>query len=196
MGSELVRQLSARERIMETASALFYAEGIHAVGVDRIAHESDVAKATLYQQFRSKEELVAACLRQRHADWRRHLAEPVRSRAGSPTVRVGRVFDLLGHGLASPDYRGCPFINAAAEYPGQDGPVAAAIQGHRAEVRRLFVDLLATLPSASRRSELVDELVLLYDGALISGELDWNARPQRTAKAAAMSLLKHRDSPS
>src|SRR5579863_3787658 len=107
---------------METASALFYAEGIHAVGVDRVAQEADVAKATLYQQFRSKEELVAACLRQRSAHWQRHLAEPIRARAGSPGDRVARVFDLLGRGLSAPEYRGCPFINAAAEYPGREGP--------------------------------------------------------------------------
>ena len=62
---------------METASALFYAEGIHAVGVDRVVRDSGVAKATLYQHFRSKEELVAACLQQRSADWRRHVAGPV-----------------------------------------------------------------------------------------------------------------------
>jgi hypothetical protein len=103
---------------------------------------------------------------------------------------VARVFDLLGRGLSAPEYRGCPFINAAAEYPGREGPVAAAIQSHRAEVRRLFADLLAARPSSSRRRELAEELVLLYDGTMISAQLDRNARPQRTAKAAALRLLE------
>ena len=195
MRSDVVQRSSARERILEVASALFYAEGIHAVGVDRVAQDSDVAKATLYQQFRSKEDLVAAYLRPRSAHWRRHVAEPVLSRAGSPADRVARVFDLLGRGLSAPDYRGCPFINAAAEYPGREGPVARAIQSYRGEVRRLFLDLVAELPSSPRRSELVDQLVLVYDGAMISAELDWNARPQRTAKAAAIRLLEERVSP-
>jgi AcrR family transcriptional regulator len=183
-------RLSARDRITETASTLFYAEGIHAVGVDRVVRDSGVAKATLYQHFRSKEELVAACLRERSAHWRQHFAEPILSRSGSPASRVGRVFDVLSRSLTEPGFRGCPFINAAAEYPGQDGPVAAAIRAHRASVRGLFVDLLAEPASSSWRPELVDQLVLLYDGAMISAQLDRTSRPARVARAAAMCLLQ------
>jgi AcrR family transcriptional regulator len=190
VAGEVVERLSARDRILETASMLFYTEGIHAVGVDRVAQESKVAKATLYEQFGSKEELVAACLRERSAQWRRGLAEPVLSRAGSPSLRVGRVFDLLGRSFTERDYRGCPFINAAAEYPGRDGPVPAAIKGHRASVRQLFVDLLVPLPSSARRDQLVDQLVLLYDGAMITAELDWSSHPHLAAKAAATRLLE------
>jgi AcrR family transcriptional regulator len=189
---DVVERPSALERIMETASALFYAEGIHAVGVDRVTQESGVAKATLYQKFRSKEELVAACLRQRSAHWRQHVAEPVLSSSGSPSVRIARVFDILGRGFSTPDYRGCPFINAAAEYPGRTGPVAAAIRSHRAEVRNLFADLLAPLPASLRRRALVDELLFLYDGMMISAQLDSDSRPQRTARQAAKRLLESR----
>jgi AcrR family transcriptional regulator len=175
---------------METASTLFYAEGIHAVGVDRVVKDSGVAKATLYQHFRSKEELVAACLRERSARWRRHLAEPILSRPGSSAARVAKVFDVLSRSVSEPGFRGCPFINAAAEYPGQDGPVAEIIRTHRAEVHGLFADLLAELPLPSRRAELVDQLVLLYDGAMISAQLDRTSRPARVARAAALRLLE------
>src|SRR5580693_10708491 len=99
MRSQVSERTSARDRIMETASSLFYAEGIHAVGVDRVVRNSGVAKATLYQHFRSKEELVAACLRQRSADWRRHFAEPILSSSGSPAARVTRVFDTLSRSV-------------------------------------------------------------------------------------------------
>src|SRR5437588_5888963 len=99
MGTSVMDRPRARERLVETAAALFYAEGIHAVGVDRVATEADVAKATLYQQFRSKDELVAACLRLRSAYWRSHIAEPVLAKPGSPAARVARVFDLLGRVL-------------------------------------------------------------------------------------------------
>ena len=119
MPSQVSERTSPRDRILETASALFYAEGIHAVGVDRVVEESGVAKATLYQHFRSKEELVAACLRQRSAEWRRHVAEPILLRAGDPASRVAKVFDALSRSLSMPDFRGCPFINAAAEFPAE-----------------------------------------------------------------------------
>jgi len=176
---------------METASTLFYAEGIHAVGVDRVVLDSGVAKATLYQHFRSKEELVAACLQQRSDHWRRNFAEPSLSRPGSPAARVAKVFDTLSRSVSVPGFRGCPFINAAAEYPGQDGPVAGVIQSHRTQVRKLFSDLLAPLPSTSRRKkELVDQFVLLYDGTMISAQLDWKPKPLRSAKAAAARLLE------
>jgi AcrR family transcriptional regulator len=189
MEGSVVDRPRARERLVETAAALFYAEGIHAVGVDRVASEAEVAKATLYQQFRSKDELVAACLRLRSAYWRRHIAEPVLARPGSPATRVARVFDLLGRGFGAPEYRGCPFINAAAEYPGRTGVVAEAIRSHRGEVRNLFTELLADLPASSRRRGLPHELILLYDGALVGAELDPSARPARVAKTAALRLL-------
>ena len=189
MASPVSEGTSARDRIMETASTLFYAEGIHAVGVDRVVQDSGVAKATLYQHFRSKEELVAACLQERSDHWRRHFAEPILSRPGSPGARVAKVFDTLSRSVSVPGFRGCPFINAAAEYPGHDGLVAGVIQTHRAQVRELFSDLLAPLPS-SRRKELIDQLILLYDGTMISAELDWKPKPHRSAKTAAARLLE------
>ncbi len=195
MGTQVSERTSARDRILEAASALFYAEGIHAVGVDRVVDQSGVAKATLYQHFQSKEELVAECLRQRSADWRRHLAEPILATSDSPARRVARVYDSLGRSLSMPDFRGCPFINAAAEFPGQDGPVAEVIQSHRAQVHQLFADLLSSLPSTSRRRELIDQLVLLYDGAMISAQLDRKSKAHRLAKLAAARLLEDATNP-
>ncbi len=179
---------------MDTASTLFYAEGIHAVGVDRVVLDSGVAKATLYQHFRSKEELVVACLQQRSDHWCRYFAEPILSRPGSPAARVAKVFDALSRSVSVPGFRGCPFINAAAEYPGQDGPVAGVIQSHRARVRQLFADLLPPL-TTPRRKELIDQLVLLYDGTMISAQLDWKPKPHRSAKAAAARLLEDTAAP-
>jgi AcrR family transcriptional regulator len=190
MRSQVSERTSARDRILETASSLFYADGIHAVGVDRVVQDSGVAKATLYQHFRSKEELVAACLRQRSADWRRHFAEPILLRAGSPAARVAKVFDALSRSVSEPQFRGCPFINAAAEFPGHDGPVAAAIRSHRAQVRQLFAELVSPLPPTSGRKTLVDQLVLLYDGTMINAQLNAKSKPHRSAKAAAARLME------
>lgn len=195
MPTHVSERTSPRDRILETASALFYAESIHAVGVDRVVEDSGVAKATLYQHFRSKEELVAACLRQRSADWQRHVAEPILLRTGSPASRVTRVFDTLSRSLSMPDFRGCPFINAAAEFPGQDGPVATVIQGHRAQVRELFAELVFPVAPTSRRRDLVDQLVLLYDGMMISAQLDGKSKAHRSARSAAARLLEASTAP-
>jgi len=189
MNGDVALRPGARERIVRAAGDLFYAEGIHAVGVDRVAGAAGVAKATLYQQFRSKDELVAACLQRRAEHWRASVADPVLALSGSAARRVGAVFERLGEAFATPGYRGCPFINAAAEYPGPDGPVAAAIAAHRAQVRGLFAELLAGVPPA-RRAALTDQLVLLYDGTMVGAQLDQGPRAARRARAAARQLLE------
>ena len=189
MNSGVALRPGARERIVRAAGDLFYAEGIHAVGVDRVTAAAGVAKATLYQQFRSKDELVAACLQRRAEHWRASVADPVLALPGSAARRVGAVFERLGEAFATPGYRGCPFINAAAEYPGPDGPVAAAIAAHRAQVRGLFAELLAGVPAA-RRAALTDQLVLLYDGTMVGAQLDQGPRAARRARAAARQLLE------
>ena len=189
MNSGVALRPGARERIVRAAGDLFYAEGIHAVGVDRVTAAAGVAKATMYQQFRSKDELVAACLQRRAEQWRAGVADPVLALPGSAARRVGAVFERLGKTFAAPGYRGCPFINAAAEYPGPDGPVAAAIAAHRAQVRGLFAELLAGVPAA-RRAALTDQLVLLYDGTMVGAQLDQGPRAARRARAAARQLLE------
>jgi AcrR family transcriptional regulator len=189
MNSGVALRPGARERIVRAAGDLFYAEGIHAVGVDRVTAAAGVAKATMYQQFRSKDELVAACLQRRAEQWRASVADPVLALPGSAARRIGAVFERLGKTFAAPGYRGCPFINAAAEYPGPDGPVAAAIAAHRAQVRGLFAELLAGVPAA-RRAALTDQLVLLYDGTMVGAQLDQGPRAARRARAAARQLLE------
>lgn len=189
MPNDPAERASARQRILATATALFYAEGIHAVGVDRVIAESDVAKATLYQQFRSKDELVAACLEQRADHWLANVANPVLARRGSTTERILAVFDLLGRAFSAPGFRGCPFINAAAEYPDRTGPVAKTVTAHRAQVRNLFAELLAELPKA-RRADLVEQLVLLYDGSMVCAQLDDPVGVAKATRRAARRLLE------
>ena len=187
--SDVVERPAARQRILEAAARLFYADGIHAVGVDRVVAESGVAKATLYQQFRSKDELVAACL-ERHAErWRRNFADPVRASRGSPGWRVGDVFDRLGQAVVTPGFRGCPFINAAAEYPDRTGPVASAIAGHRADVRNMFTELLGDL-APLRHAAVADQLILLYDGTMVGAQLGDGIVVARAARTAAGRLLE------
>lgn len=176
---------SARERLVEVASRLFYAEGVHAVGVDRVIAEASVAKATLYAHFASKDELVAAYLERQSTWW----AAAVNERADTDGDRLAAVlapFDVLADRAASPGYRGCPFINAAAEFPGP-GPVADQISRHRQRVRDTFADLIG---GTSQNRDLIDILVALYDGAMAGAYLDRDPRIVRTARQAGEILLR------
>ncbi|MBW0089490.1 TetR family transcriptional regulator [Pseudonocardia sp. KRD-184] len=140
--------------MLAAADRLFYAEGIHAVGVDRIVAEADVAKASLYSHFRAKDAILEAYLDGRSGAWREHVEAELPRRGATGRDGVAAVFDLLGEWFAAPGYAGCPFINAAAEC-GTDGPVGELTGRHREWVRGLFRRLLtedrAGLDSASTR---------------------------------------------
>src|SRR3954471_1305237 len=113
------RESPARRRVLDTALALFYAEGIHAVGIDRIIAEAGVAKATFYHHFPSKDDLVCAYLREQIGAVRRHAVP----RGETPEEKIVAVFEAIGEVTCRPGFRGCAFINAAAEYPDPDHPV-------------------------------------------------------------------------
>lgn len=179
----------ARERILDVADRLFYERGIHAVGVDTVVAESAVAKTTLYSHFRSKDELVAAYLRRRSEQWLALLDEALATRGGTPTQRILRIFDVLGEWFAEPSFRGCPFINACAEFSGADHPAATASREHRARLRTRFVDLCTEAGAASPR-KIAAQLMLLYDAAMVSAHIDRDATAARTARDAASALLR------
>lgn len=181
----MVTSPSASERLLEVASRLFYAEGIHAVGVDRVIAEAAVAKATLYAHFASKDELVAAYLARQSTWWAAAVAE--RAATGSRSTPPALApFDVLAERAASRGYRGCPFINAAAEFPGP-GPVADQVGRHRRRVRATFADLAG---GADGDRGLVDALVALYDGAMTGAYLDGDPRIVSHARRAAETLLR------
>lgn len=132
---------SVRERLLDVAARLFYAEGIRAVGVDRLIAETGVAKASLYAHFAGKDDLVAAYLTGVSDNWLARVRRASEQRGANGADRALAPFDVLAAMAGSPGYRGCPFINAAAEYPGP-GPVADAVAAHRRRVRATFGALL------------------------------------------------------
>jgi len=179
---------SARERILDVADRLFYERGIHAVGVDAIVAESQVAKTTLYGHFQSKDQLIAEYLRQRSARWLALLDDELAARGGTPIDRIQRVFELLGDWFEEPSYRGCPFINACAEF-GVDHPAAVVTREHRRQLTTRFVDLCAEA-GVEVPSLLAAQLLLLYDAALVSAHIDGTPAAAQTARDAAVALLK------
>jgi len=178
----------ARDRLLNVADRLFYAEGIRAVGVDRIVQESGTAKATLYAHFPSKGDLVTAYLRRRCDLWCAYLLAELPDRAEGPKGRILAVFDLLGESFESADYRGCPFINAGAELADQDHPAKSVTAEYRGRIRRLFLDL-AVEASIEDSEGFAEALAMLYDGAMVSAQLDGNARAAARARATAEHLL-------
>ncbi|MEV0587824.1 TetR/AcrR family transcriptional regulator [Nonomuraea sp. NPDC050310] len=165
----MARQESpARHRIMATASALFYAEGIHAVGIDRIIAEAGVAKATFYHHFPSKDELVRAYIEDQGRLQRAAIAGVP---GDGPRERLLALYDALGEWSRQPGFRGCMFINAAAEYPDPAHPVRQAVAAQRAWFRSTVRDLVAAAghPEAERIASI---LVLLRDGLAVGADLD------------------------
>jgi AcrR family transcriptional regulator len=174
-----------RDRLLETASRLFYAEGIHAVGVDRLVREAGVTRTSFYRHFPSKDDLVEAYLRATDERLRALIADAAAS--GRREDAVAAVFELVGTVVTGPDFRGCWFVNAAAEYPESGDQVRVAIDDHR----RWFLE---TMRDLSRQAGHPDPdyaaafLVLLHDGALAAASLD-DPRAVRTTTARAVAAL-------
>ncbi len=160
----------ARERLLRTASELFYAEGIHVVGVDRIVAAAGVTRATFYRHFPGKEDLVEAYLGVEDANLRAAL-DGARAATDDPVELVGLLIEGIAEDVARHHTRGCPFINAAAEYPDADSGVRRAVDKHRAWFRGALEQVLtdAGVDDAVTRA---GQLVLLRDAALVGGYLD------------------------
>ena len=189
MSSELLvekRPSRARERLLATASDLFYREGIHAVGVDRVVVSAAVTRATFYRHFPSKEDLVLAYLAREDADMRaavaRFLAEDT---AAGALLEI--LIQIVADDITVNHTRGCPFINAAAEYPDPQSPVRELIAAHREWTR---ATLSFALETAGRPDyeDRAGTLVMLRDAAFVGSYLDTPATVRETFVATARAV--------
>ena len=177
---------SARERLLAAANELFYNEGVHTVGIDRIIERAGVAKASLYNTFGSKDELVRAYLQARHASVTQRIMQAV-ERYDTPRERLLAVFEGQGELFAQPGYRGCAFARASAEsYPGD--PAEQAAEAYRRWVRVLLTELAAQA-GVPEPEVLAYQLHLLYDGSGQSARMDHDPTAAVAARAAAATLL-------
>ena len=180
--------LSARERILRTASNLFYREGIHAVGIDRVIAESGVAKSTLYKHFPSKDALVVACLERRDGPSRRWLETETIRRGGTPQERILGLFDVLEDWFAQATFRGCAFTNASLELADVEHPAHAVVIAHKDAIRAFFRDLCLQLGVADPEA-LAAQFMLLYDGAIVTAVMRHDPHVAADARAAAEAVL-------
>ncbi|MCG5439841.1 TetR/AcrR family transcriptional regulator [Micromonospora foliorum] len=166
-GKPDARPSEARLRLLATATRRFYAEGIHSVGIDRIIAEAKVTRATFYRHFPSKDDLILAYLREVH-EMERSTVDAAIATGSSPVDPLRAIAGSIAQHIQSPGFRGCAFLNAAAEYPAADHPVRQEIIAHR----QWFLDTLSTL-MAQVHQETADpaarHFVMLRDGAMAAG---------------------------
>jgi AcrR family transcriptional regulator len=177
------------ERILRAASELFYEEGIRAVGVDTIVERAEVAKMSLYKNFGSKDELVAAYLRARDERWCVWFEDAVERRAGSPKDKLLAVFDAYGEWMERESPRGCAFINAFAELADPAHPAREVAW----EQKRWMLRYLAKLASdagADEPEELAERIFVLLEGATVASAMQTVEEPLRKAKETTASLVE------
>ncbi|MDQ3302768.1 MAG: TetR/AcrR family transcriptional regulator [Actinomycetota bacterium] len=181
------RKRPAAEKVLRSASDLFYRNGIAATGVDTIVEHAGVSKRTLYNNFGGKDELVAAYLRDRDARWRTSLEE-ITNRYEDPKERLLATFEAYGEWLVGDDYRGCAFINAASEIADPDHPARAVALSHKKRVQEHLASLAAQA-GLHEPETLAEELLLLLEGAMVTASMRKSQKSLNTARATAQSLV-------
>ena len=181
MPKQTAKRPSPRERLLAASDELFYRDGVCSTGIDAIIEKAGVAKGSLYYIFGGKDELVAAYLRNRHDTWRQQV-ESAQARTDDPDEKILVIFDEIADYVSDPEFRGCPFHNAAAEAPTGEAH-QLAIKEYRDWLRGLFLQLAADT-GVSDPEALADALIVLYDGAL------GTAGPAESGRSTAMTAKR------
>lgn len=180
----------ARTRLLDTATRLFYAEGLRAVGIDRVIAEAQVTRATLYRHFPSKDDLLVAYLSQVDEDLRERM-NALRASGGEPDDVIRKVAEAIADDIQGSAFRGCAFLNAVAEYPDSDHPVHRAVLAHR----QWFLDTMVGLFAQTGKSDAepaARHFVMLRDGAMAAGSLTDPAPVCATFLRGVEGLLAYR----
>lgn len=179
---------SARQRVLDAAMEMFYYEGVRAVGVDSVVTKAGVCKMSLYRAFPSKDDLVVAFLEEasrRYWQW----WDKVVGRAGNdPRAQLREIFQALAHRTSGANYRGCPFVNTAVEFPDPTHPGRAIALAHRRELRRRLRQLCERVGAADPAA-LADQLLLLMEGAYSVGTVMPGESPSPAVVQAAEVLV-------
>ncbi|HEX6980796.1 MAG TPA: helix-turn-helix domain-containing protein [Alphaproteobacteria bacterium] len=187
-GPDTPARLRARDRIFAVAKDLFYRRGIRAVGVETIVEAAGATKMSLYRSFPSKDALVAAYLDDRNS---RYWAwwDEVTGPHAEPRAQLEAVLTAIASRTTAPDYRGCPFTNAAIEFPETDHPARAIAAGNKQELGRRLRRLAEQI-GARDPAQLADQLLLLIEGAYSSSQTLGPDGPSRALVAAANTLIE------
>lgn len=169
-----------RERILDAAAEQYYAEGIRAVSADKLIAAAHVSKVTFYRHFPTKGDLVAAYLAVRAEQERDAIVAKREELADDPAAVLVWYAEVVGQATTSPGFRGCPFINAAAELPEKTHPGRIVIAAHRIWLISQAAELLSAL-GVSDAEVKAEQLMMLRDGAMVSGYL--SEAPEQVSSA-------------
>ncbi|WP_327657344.1 TetR/AcrR family transcriptional regulator [Streptomyces sp. NBC_00483] len=175
----------ARDRLIKAAEELFYAEGIRAVGLERLLAASGVGRASFYRHFPGKDDLVVAVVRGAGERVLRWLTNEVKARGGEPLA----VFEALAERFTHSGFRGCVAINTIVEYADPDSAAHRVAAEHKEDVIR-YLDGLLAAAGQPQHAELARQFMLLFDGAMVTALRERTPQPARRAKAVAAALLE------
>jgi len=159
-----------RNRILDTASTLFYERGVRAVGVDLVVQEAAVAKTSLYRYFPTKDDLIVAFLEREDVEFWALWDSVAERHRDDPAGELDAHMRWIGERLARSNYRGCPQINVAAEFAEQDHPARQVSQRHMQKLRSRLQDIARRL-GVRRPDPLAAQLAVLVNGAFVSSAL-------------------------
>ncbi len=173
-----------RQRIIDTASRLFYTQGYNSTGINQIIEEAKVAKASLYQYFPSKEDLLAEYLDNTALSTGIALNK-MAARYNSPKEKVMAIFDFILRFTKSAEFEGCNFLNVVSEVPTDNVRIREIIKKQKDSIKELFAEILQPIG----KQDLAGSLYLLFDGALVASKVHNSSWPVQTAKSVAEKLL-------
>jgi AcrR family transcriptional regulator len=182
------QELDARDRILRAAAELFYRDGILATGVDALIERANVAKATFYRHFPSKDLLVLAWLRGPDARWIDWVVPEVERRAASPLERLIVFWDVLGDWLEAHGFVGCPYLNTLVEIRDPEAPARREIEAYVGEVEA-YLGRTAAAAGLEDASELGRRMRYLAMGVFMGVRVERSRAPIETARASAIGLL-------
>jgi len=178
-----------RDHLIDSALELFCQDGFHATGIDKILEKAGVARMTLYNHFKSKDELILAALRRRDEKFRNWFMRSVERLGKTPRDRLLVIFDVLEEWFSGKDFSGCMFINASAEFADPENPIHMAAGEHKNLILNYVRELTKTA-GAKDHEEVADGLMLLIEGAIVMSYVSGDRMAAARAKKAATTLLR------
>lgn len=179
-----------QEHILQAASKLFYSQGIKTTGVDAIVKAAGTTKMSLYKYFPSKDDLVLAHLHKSRAAMLTRIHNDIDHHGGKPQQKLLAIFDIFEDLLQAEEFRGCPFINAAAEFAEEGGPVQQAAAEFYTEFRKLLADL-GRQAGIKEAEQLASQLAILISGAIVGEQIQRHSGAMRNARATAEILISN-----
>src|SRR4051794_30766807 len=184
---QATRGANTRQRILDDANELFYTYGIRATSADRIIEQVGITKVTFYRHFRTKSDLVVAYLGQQSAAEQTWMMSAVHE--GDPLATARTIAAGIGAASCGPGFRGCAFINAAAEYPDPQDPVRLAVDAHRGWIIEFFAEIAEQAGTRDVKS-VANQLMILRDGAMVNGYLGDSLALAASLEAGFTSVLR------